>query len=491
MTQASAHLAQGRQFPLVLSGHLTRRPTGWRWAGNAPEVSGTLPGMDDLYSPHTALRDFRTSLYGCLGRRADALFELGDAILTAGPRPSLAHLSLAVPHRRGWGSLYAALQHGQLDEERLRALLARCVPDADQPVYAVDVSVWPRCEAETSAERGYYYHPSRHLDGQPIVKGWAYQWIAQLGFERDSWTAPVEVRRVLPQENAASVAAAQVKALRQRLPPTDTAPLFVFDAGYDVTALTHALLDEPVALLVRLRADRCFYAAAPVVAGARNGRPRRNGAKFRCDDPATWPTPSAEHTCEDGQYGAVTVQAWGDLHTVVRSPLGERTYGPRPHVTGTVVRVTVTRHAGRARPPLELWLWWQGPGAPDLDLLWRAYLRRYDIEQMFRFLKQTLNWTTPQIRTPAQADRWTWLLLAAYTQLCLARAMVADLRLPWQRPQPPPRLTPARVQRGFVTLLLALGTPADAPKPCGRSPGRPRGRLSGRAPRHPAVKKAA
>ncbi len=149
------------------------------------------------------------------------------------------------------------------------------------------------------------------------------------------------------------------------------------------------------------------------------------------------------------------------------------------------------RHAGRARTPLELWRWWQGPGAPDLDVLWRAYLRRYDIEQMFRFLKQTRNWTTPQIRTPEQADRWTWLLLLASTQRRLARAAVTDRRLPWQRPQAPTRFTPARVRRGFSTLLLALGTPADAPKPCGRSPGRPHGRLSGRATRYPAVKKAA
>ena len=438
----------------------------------------------------TALRDFRDDFYACLDRRADALFELVDASLTAGPRPSLVHLSLTAPHRRGWGSLYAALQDGSIGLDALRALLSGALPADEQRVFAVDVSVWPRGEAETSAERGYYYHPSRHLDGQPIVKGWAYQWVAQLGFARDSWTAPADVRRVLPAENAATVAADQVTALCRRLPPTSTPPLFVFDAGYDVTARTHALVDEPVALLVRLRSDRCFYSPPPTV-GAATGRPRRNGAKFRCDDPATWQAPTAEHTCEDAQYGTVTVQAWGDVHTVVRSPRGERTYGPRPHVCGTVVRVTVTRHAGRARTPLQLWLWWQGPGAPDLDLLWRAYLRRYDLEQMFRFLKQTLNWTTPQIRAPAQADRWTWLLAVAYTQLRLARAMVADLRLPWQRPQGPGGYTPARVQRGFVTLLLTLGTPAAAPKPCGRSPGRPKGRLSGRAPRFPAVKKAA
>lgn len=447
--------------------------------------------MNTLIAARRDRQTFRDAFYRCLDRRADGLFELTDAALAAGPQPSLAHLSLAAPHRRGWGSLYAALQDGRIDLDALRALLAASAPAAEQPVYAVDVSVWPRNEAETSAERGYYYHPSRHLDGQPIVKGWAYQWIAQLGFARDSWTAPVDVRRVLPSENAAGIAAAQVKALCQRLRPMACPPLFVFDAGYDVTALTHALMDEPMALLVRLRADRCCYAAAPTAVGARNGRPRRNGAKFRCDDPTTWPTATAVHTAQDDQYGTVVVQAWSGLHTVVRSPLGERTYGPRPHVTGTVLRVTVTRHAGRARTALELWLWWQGPGEPDLDLLWRAYLRRYDIEQMFRFLKQTLNWVTPQIRTPEQADRWTGLLLAAYTHLRLARAAVADLRLPWQRPQPSPRLTPARVQRGFSALLLALGTPADAPKPCGRSPGRPQGRFSGRAPRYPVVKKAA
>jgi hypothetical protein len=38
--------------------------------------------------------------------------------------------------------------------------------------------------------QGYYYHPSRHSAGQPIVAGWAYQFIAQLNFVRESWTAP-------------------------------------------------------------------------------------------------------------------------------------------------------------------------------------------------------------------------------------------------------------------------------------------------------------
>ena len=149
--------------------------------------------------PSDALPSFRRSFYECLHRRGDALFELADAILTAdGAAPSPAHLSLQPPHRRGWGSLYAALSHGRIGEEALRELLDRhpLAESGATPVYAVDVSVWPRCDADASPERGYYYHPSRHSAGQPIVAGWAYQFVAQLNFVRESWTAPVDVRRV-------------------------------------------------------------------------------------------------------------------------------------------------------------------------------------------------------------------------------------------------------------------------------------------------------
>ena len=75
--------------------------------------------------PIDALRAFRDSLYRCFDRRADALFELGDALLTAGVVPSPVHLSLEPAHRRGWGSLYAALDRGRLDAGALRRLLAR------------------------------------------------------------------------------------------------------------------------------------------------------------------------------------------------------------------------------------------------------------------------------------------------------------------------------------------------------------------------------
>jgi len=91
-------------------------------------------------------------------------------------------------------------------------------------------------------------------------------------------------------------------------------------------------------------------------------------------------------------------------------------------------------------------------------------------------------------RLIVQTDRWTWLVTLAYTQLRLARRTIEDVHLPWEQPQRPNRrvLTAARVRQAFPQLLVTLETPANAPKPCGRSPGRPKGARSGRAPRRQA-----
>lgn len=330
--------------------------------------------------PPDALRTFRRSLYECLHLRSDALFELADAILTADEAmPSPAHLSLQPAYRRGWGSLYAALDRGRIGTEALRKLLARhplASGGVDEPlVFAVDASVWPRCDAETSPERGFYYHPSRHSAGQPIVAGWAYQFVAQLGFARESWTAVVN-----------AVATEQLGALLGRLESGGNCPLFVFDAGYDPVKLQRGLEGSACQILARLRAGRRFYGAPSLCAPPENiGRPRRHGPKMKCSDPSTWPEPSSEHACEDTGYGSVRVRAWENMHPKVQNHTAKGSRGPLPIVVGTLVLVEVERlpRGERRREPKVLWLWWHGPEGtkPDLGLLWRAYVRRFDLEQ--------------------------------------------------------------------------------------------------------------
>ncbi len=224
------------------------------------------------------------------------------------------HLSLEPPFRRGWGSQYGALRRGRIDAEALRDLLA-ATRLADWPgVFAVDASSWPRCDAECSPERGYYHHPSRHSNGQPIVAGWNYSPIAGLNWDADSWTAPLDVRRIHPAEDTGQAAAGQVAALVGRLGAGGAVPLFVFDAGYDPIALSGDLAATRAQILVRIRSDRVFFldpAARP--AGTR-GRPRRHGERFACAEPASWPAPDAALGTTDARYGRVEVAAWSGLH---------------------------------------------------------------------------------------------------------------------------------------------------------------------------------
>ena len=442
------------------------------------------------------LRDFRSEFYATLTRWGDALFELSDAVLFApGPVGSVPALSLEAVFRRSHGSLYKALANGRIDEDRLRQMLV-CHRPTDWPlVFAVDASTFARCDAETSPERGFYYSASRHSAGQPIVAGWSYQWICQLSFAFDSWTAPLDVTRLRPDKDTTTTTIEQVRRLVGHLPGDRAVPLFVFDAGYDPIALGHGLCDTRVEVLTRIRDDRVFYGDPPPRPNrppSTGGRPPRHGQRHQCSKDESWPSPDDELVADDVRYGTVSVSAWHGLHPRLIGRGRWAGNGHPPIVKVSVIRIDVEhlpKPTGRVKK--TLWCVWSGPGVPDLDLCWRAYLRRFDIEHNFRFAKQTLGWTTPSLCTPEQADRWTWIIVAVLTQLRLARRCVSDLRLPWERPRQSDKLTPTRVRRGFRQLGAALGTPANPPKPSRAGPGRPKGTTRPPRTRYPVIKKAA
>ena len=432
--------------------------------------------------PVAALATFRDAVYAAFGARRDALFELLDALLTGGAVPSPVHLSLAPVHRRGHGSLSAALAAGAIAAaavERLLATLPLPLEGDAAAISAVDGSVWARCDAETSPARGFYHHPSRHSNGPPIVAGWLSQWVAQVRLTADSWTAPLSVERVPPGATVNAVAAQQVRRVVARRPADGQLPLFVFDAGDDAVQVAQALRLAVGALraavLVRLRRGRCFSTDPPPYPGkasGRGGRPRRHGQKFTCDRPETWWAPSDAPTEDDARYGRVRVRAWAGVHGKVQEHAGRGTRGPAPLERGPLVLLQVERLPRQTRVPKDVWLWWQGPpgAVPDLARVWRASVHRFDLEHTFRFAKESLRWTAPRVRHPTQADRWPALVVLASTQLRLAQAAVADQRLPWERPLRQERLTPGRVRRQFCQLRVRLGTPASPPKPAGRRP---------------------
>ena len=451
------------------------------------------PGVEPL----AVLSRFRLDFHACLTGRRDELFELADAVLCAdGPVRNLAGLSLAAEHRRGHGALYDAVNHGRIAIGRLRRSLAGLpLPRAadGRLMLAVDVSNWLRPGAATSPDRLFCHVYGRGKGQAQMIPGWPYSVIAALEPGRTSWTAVLDAIRLGPEDDPTEVTAAQVRDVITRLTEAghwregDPPILVIFDAGYDVTRLSFLLADLPADLLGRLRSDRVMQLPAPPRQPGALGRPRKHGGELALADPAAWPVPQVTTSTSTTRYGIAVAAAWDRVHPRLTHRAAWLDHdGPLPVIDGTLIRLQVD-HLPGDRDPKPVWLWFSRTGAApgEVDQLWQAFLRRFDLEHTFRLFKQVLGWTAPKIRNPGAADRWTWLIITCHAQLRLARPLADDLRLPWERPAPPGRLTPARVRRGFRNIHAKAAQPADAPKPGKPGPGRPPGSKNRRpAPRH-------
>lgn len=442
------------------------------------------------------LAEFRRRLYGCFGLWSDALFELTDALAgAAGPIRSVAELMFEPPARRGWGSLYQALEHGTLDLDAARDLLAAQLPRNGPLLFAIDASKFARPDTRVVPDVGMQWCAGRRM----AVPGWSMQWLVRVGdgvgdggslsAPKTSWAPPMDVRRVPTGGSGNEIAALQIADLVARLARRGAAaspavPLFLLDVGYCPIYLTQNL-PAGAQILVRLRGDRVFFGRPPVHSPAAAGRPRKHGDRFALDEPDTWADADAEHTKTHPDGTIVRVRAWHDKHP---EPRARRKWAGTDVVEGTLIRRETLFAGGHTQ---VWWLWWAGPpDAFDLELVGDAYRHRFTCEHGFRFAKQDLFWTGHTPIDPDQAQRWSWLVALAYTQLHLARPHAVDRRLPWEKPCRPEQLTPRRVRRVFRQVSADLGTPARSPKPSRPGPGRPKGSRNKHArPRQPVIKK--
>jgi hypothetical protein len=343
-----------------------------------------------------ALAAFRRELYRCFTVRADALFEVADAVLCAGgPVKTLAGLSLAPEHRRGHGALYDAVNCGEIAIGRLRRSLAGLpLPRAagGRLVLAVDVSSWLRPGAATSPQRLFCHVYGRGRGQAQMIPGWPYSVVAALEPGRTSWTAVLDAVRLGPDDDEAEVTAAQVREVVARLAGAghwregDPAILVIFDAGYDVTRLAFLLKGLPVEVLGRLRSDRVMQLPAPPRQPGTTGRPRKHGGELALADPATWPAPQAATSTVTSRYGTAVATAWDRVHPRLTHRAAWLDHdGDLPVIEGTLIRLHVD-HLPGDRDPKPVWLWSSATGAApsQVDRLGQAFLRRFDLEHTFR-----------------------------------------------------------------------------------------------------------
>jgi hypothetical protein len=270
------------------------------------------------------LAGFRAELRRCLTRRGDALFCLADAVLCAGGRVSdLARRSLAPEFGRGHGALYDALSAGRVEFGRLRRAVAGLpLPDwGDGRVrLAVDVSAWPRPDAEASPGRLFCHGRGKGKNASRVVPGWPYSVVTALGPGSSSWAVPLDAARIGPGDDDTDVTAAQLRDVVTRLAaaghwkPGDPEVLIALDAGYSPARLAWLLRGLPVILVARVRSCQVFYRPAPARERPLPGRPPCHGGPVRCADPATWRDPAVARHGAQARHGALAVTARNRVH---------------------------------------------------------------------------------------------------------------------------------------------------------------------------------
>lgn len=422
------------------------------------------------------LIEFRQAVYDTsLTKGRDALFELMDALIERPHVDCGAEVSLSPLFRRQWSSLYKAVEAGQVDKGSLARLFVKQVPGKGVQVYPLDSTMWAHPAARTLTGMVFAPSPTKALKRHSIVQGHEYSLLGWTSAPRQSWTPTMTIARVEPDSSSIAVGVKQVQWLCQQRQVNGATGLdvIVADGHYGNRHFLAPLRQEACALLVRLRRDRVLYGPPGPYKG--RGRRPKHGRRFAFKQPETWGVPDEEICLEDERWGQVRLRRWHNLHD--------------KQDADTVFSVLCAQvHSQREKPPEPLWLGYK-PGHTDypLEAVWRWFDQRWPIEPGIRFRKQGLFWTRPALQESDWCDRWTWLNQTAFWFLQLARPLVSDQHLPWQKPTV--NLTPARVKRAYAALFSMIGTPAAPPQARGNSPGWPKGKPRQQKKRHKPVKR--
>jgi hypothetical protein len=354
------------------------------------------------------LKDFRQEAYELLVRGKDATRELMDAVMTTRNSSCLAEFSLNPLFNRQWSSVYEALQDCRPDRKKLMLLylqqLEQQVPLAEHLLVAIDHTAWGRPDAKTLKDRTHEYQGG-------VIIGQGYSTIAWIPFAQGSWALPLLHERISSASSPILQAASQLKLVcEQSVNPV----LAVLDREYGNANWVLAQADIQADCLMRVRKNACLWSAPPAYSG--RGRPRKHGQKMRLNDPSTWlQADNVIEIDEHSQLGQIRVSQWLDLHF----------YRAAEHRVNLIL-VQRMKPMSNGQPFPPLWLAWVGERTLPLETVWFKYLRRFGVDHWYKFVKQRLHWTLPNLRTPEQSERWSDLMPLMSWQLWLARDLVVE-----------------------------------------------------------------
>lgn len=412
------------------------------------------------------LNQFRSAVYQTIDPSRDAAFEIIDAIAASRDARSAVEVSLSSTFERKFSSVYKGVERARFDEEKLIPLL---ISTAEQngtftldgwALYALDHSPYPRKSAPTVSNRGYVH------GAEGIVVGHQYSLLGRVMHETGSWVGVVDCQRIATHQTPTRVGADQIAQLKA----SAQLPCIITGDSEYVTDEILDEADEKTRLLIRFRSNRKLFRAPqeklPDSQGKKpRGRKAQHGEKIQLNKEETLREPDQQLRVEQSNGGWVIISVWKNVH--VQS---------RPNLPICAVRVEVFQANGKRCYQRPLWLAWTGPAEMDWAKFWRVYLKRFCIECVHQFTKNSLAWTRGRFGYTGREERWTWMVMLAYWNLLLAAPAARDLARPWEKPVPAGQLpTPGRVQRDYQRIFREVGSPARSPKVRGIGSGRPKG----------------
>lgn len=436
------------------------------------------------------LKRFRQKLYALFTKRQDAIFNLLDAVTSYGHRcNTVVQLSESPVFERQYSSITDAIADGLTQVEWRNKITTLCHqygydPRETRPTrFVLDCTGNSRPFARKLSDKTVIHKPNPAPGNKPIAVGHQYSVLVRLPDDADAakkhWVLPLSAKRVKSGEKGNEVGMKQLVTHIDKLGLTDQLCISIGDSLYGTQACRIlASQRKHLVHIVRLSSRRHVYSQPDKIAstGRHAGRKQEFGDKLVLQE-INAKTPCNQMIRFEQTYrrGNIIGQVRCWKNKLMR---GSRRFRGSQHPFH-LLQITLTDETGKPVFKHALWLAVFGARRDEVSLKdgYEHYKARYDIEHFFRFGKTKLRMDAYQTMKTKHEELWWKFSLLAYTQLYLARNLVAVLPKPWERylsvyKNASMTKTPAQTQRGYENLLRTIGTPARPCVPRGISPGR-------------------
>ena len=439
------------------------------------------------------LRKFRDELYQLFPYRADALFNLLDALCASGHQSrSVIELSESPAFSRKYSSITDGIADGlsQVCFSDIEKLVFKTTAEPERAaLFFVDATPNPRPFARKLTERSMVHSPNPAPGNKPICVGHQYSVLTMAPAHREhadrNWQLPLSVKRVHVEEKSNEVGMQQLVEAIEQHELDDKLTINAGDTLYGTESCRKtAVSKKNLVHLFRLANHRNVYCLPSdkdrKTKGA--GRKKVYGRKIQLSNPKTHSQAASvsfkEFTSKRGKHYQAELTLFTDL--LLR---GSRHFHAENHPFN-MVRVIVRDKHNNLVFKRPLWIAVHGKRRHELspEFIYKAYRQRYDIEHYFRFGKQKLLMDKYQTPDTRHEESWWRLTALAYVQLFLASKMADSLPRPWERYLPEftkdssqsskDVKSPSQTQRCFANILKTIGTPAKEPVPRGKPVGR-------------------